>query len=720
MKRWLLALGVVSTAFVACQQTPTPTRQNETPSSDGYRLVGSLEINFGDGEATTARFTPTQLGLQGGLIADANLEFPATSFTSVAQGGTARFLNAAFEVKNKTGATVNNLTVVAYHKAGNTADTSLKNVTNFQGVNINTYAQSIKPCHAAGPGGGSNLSVGNEDLMLLAEHEVDTLTAAAGGALSSGEYLFPYGFVARNKATSTSRSIPADLNATTGRITLCMRTDTSNQPTGQAYRFSLTALVFDNPTETTRVAESLEEQPSSGATARATAISATQIAALRTSNLLTIANGSRVNTCQVRTAGPQSGVLARLETGALTTTAGSFDACFGKNGKRTSDLTTGADANEAQAVAIDAQGRIVLVGYATIAGSTNFAVVRYNADGSLDNSFGTSGVTTFAFGGLTERAVAVTTDSSDRIVVLGSDASGSTSSDFAVARLDETGALDNTFSGDGKQTVNFGGFNNDYGHAVAIDSTGKIVVAGFTDNAGGIIDFAVARLLTDGSLDNTFDTDGRQTVDFATNADEAYAVTIGAADSIIVAGKTAAGDDEMAVAKLTSAGALDTTFDTDGLQTVGFAGGSNDAAKAVSLDSSGNVFVAGYTVVGTDVVFAVAKLTAAGVSDTTFDTDGKQTVNFGGTDEQANSILVDSSGRIVIVGTSDGAEIKFAVARLTAIGGLDSTFNGTGKLRSDYSGTGDTGNAGVLDADGKIVVVGSRQADSFGVVRINP
>ncbi|NJK45997.1 MAG: hypothetical protein HC933_18580, partial [Pleurocapsa sp. SU_196_0] len=391
MKRWLLALGVVSTAFVACQQTPTPNSQNNTPSSEGYRLVGSLEINFGDGEATTARFTPTRLGVQGGLIADTNLEFPATSFTSISQGGTARFLNAAFEVKNKTGAAVNNLTVIAYHKTGNTANTSLKNVTNFQNVNINTYAQSIKPCHAAGAGGGSNLSAGNEDLMLLAEHEVDTLTAAAGGALSSGEYLFPYGFVARNKVTSTSRSIPADLNVTTGRVTLCMRTDTSNQPQGQAYRFSLTALVFDNPTETTRVAESLEEQPSSGATARATAISATQIAALRTSSLLTIANGSRVNACQVRTAGSQSGVLAKLDAGTLTTTAGSPDLCFGASGKRTSDLTTGPELNEAEAVAVDSRGRVVLAGYAPVSGSTNFAVVRYNPDGSLDTSFGTNG-----------------------------------------------------------------------------------------------------------------------------------------------------------------------------------------------------------------------------------------------------------------------------------------------------------------------------------------
>ncbi|NJK46760.1 MAG: hypothetical protein HC933_23135, partial [Pleurocapsa sp. SU_196_0] len=259
------------------------------------------------------------------------------------------------------------------------------------------------------------------------------------------------------------------------------------------------------------------------------------------------------------------------------------------------------------------------------------------------------------------------------------------------------------------------------GQDVAVDSSGNIVVVGYTDDAVGTVDFAVARLLDSGLLDNSFDTDGRQTIDFAGgNTDEAYGVKIGSDNSVIVAGKSVNGDDDMAVARLTSSGALDLTFDTDGRQTASFAVSSNEIANAVTVDSSGNVFLAGYTTASGNVLMAVTKFTASGAFDNTFDMDGRQTLDFSGTDERANAILLDSSGRIVIVGTSDAADIKFAVARLSPAGGLDSSFNGTGKLRSDYSGSGDTGNGGVLDASGKIVVAGSRQSAAFGVARINP
>jgi len=189
---------------------------------------------------------------------------------------------------------------------------------------------------------------------------------------------------------------------------------------------------------------------------------------------------------------------------------GTPDTTFSGDGR----LTTGFGTNEAgiNGLAIGPGGKIVAVGFSgdDIGDQRDFAVARYNSNGSLDQTFSGDGKLTFAFGSGNDVGVSVLVQPSDhRIVVAGTTYSGSNSK-LAVARIGTGGAFDKTFHFDGQATIQFTLGENIGGHA-GIASDGKIMVAGFTyTNAGGH-DFAVARLTTGGSYDSTFSGDGRVT-----------------------------------------------------------------------------------------------------------------------------------------------------------------------------------------------------------------
>jgi uncharacterized delta-60 repeat protein len=234
---------------------------------------------------------------------------------------------------------------------------------------------------------------------------------------------------------------------------------------------------------------------------------------------------------------------------------------------------------------------------------------------------------------------------------------------FAVARLTATGALDTSFDGDGKQTIAFGTLSA-YGYGVAIDSLNRIVVSGRTFN-GSDNDFAVARLTTSGALDPSFDGDGKQTIAFGTSNDNGYGVAIDSMDRVVVAGGASIGSSgDFAVARLTTVGGLDTTFDGDGRQSIDF-GSIGDVALGVAVDSQDRVVMCGYTRNASSIEFAVARLTAAGAPDSSFDGDGQQTIAFGTDNYYRNGVAVDSANRVMVAGESDFSGRVFGVARLT-------------------------------------------------------
>jgi uncharacterized delta-60 repeat protein len=369
--------------------------------------------------------------------------------------------------------------------------------------------------------------------------------------------------------------------------------------------------------------------------------------------------------------------------------------------------------------------KIVAAGNAAMADS-DFGVVRYNSDGSLDTSFDTDGKVTTDIS-TSDQGYAVAIQSDDKIVVAGYNANA----DFAVARYNSDGSLDTaTFN----PTGGFGGPPNspgmvttavgtyDYGHAVTIQVVGaeeKIVVAGYISATDD--DFGVIRYNSNGSLDTTFNpggalppgTAGAVTTDFGGADDKAWAVTIQPADNKIVAAGNSGND--FAVARYNVDGSPDTSFDSDGKLTTDF-GTSGDYGKAVAIQYDGKIVVAGYD--AND--FAVIRYNSNGSLDTSFGSDGMATTDLGSGADRAWGVALQSDGRIVAAGYSNN---DFAVARYNSNGSLDTSFGTGGKVITDIDGSIDNGNAVAVAGD-KIYVAGKAYVaasgnDDFAVVCYN-
>jgi uncharacterized delta-60 repeat protein len=325
---------------------------------------------------------------------------------------------------------------------------------------------------------------------------------------------------------------------------------------------------------------------------------------------------------------------------------GTLDTTFSGDGKF-SHTFGGIDV--ATDVAVQADGKIVVVGWTDFTTTDDFAVLRLNADGTLDSTFGTGGTLTIHMFGA-DRATGVAVQPDNKILIGGYTNKGD---DFAVARLTAAGVLDTTFGGDGRQMVNFGG--NDVCNDLALQSDNKIVLVGTTGT-----DMAVARLTAAGALDATFSGDGLQTIDF-TATETGSGVALQPDNKIVVVGSTSK-DNDMAVARLTAAGALDPTFDADGMVRIDFGGTETGLAATVR---AGKIVVAGGTISGPFATNpAVARLTAAGALDPAFDADGKVTVNFGGIG-RFNAVTTDKQGKVVAAGfAANGVNDDVAVARL--------------------------------------------------------
>lgn len=382
--------------------------------------------------------------------------------------------------------------------------------------------------------------------------------------------------------------------------------------------------------------------------------------------------------------------------------AGDLDTTFDIDGKVTTGFGMGA-VDYASGVALQADSRIIATGRASNGTDDDFALARYTANGGLDGTFGSGGKITTPFGSSHDRAYGVAVQADGRIVVAGDTDVGTFSADFAIARYTNAGVLDTSFDGDGKATTDFGG-EVDRGYAVAVQSDGKILVAG---RSGA--DFGLARYNSDGSLDSSFDLDGRVTTSFGGSAAMAYSVALQSDGKIILAGYTIeSGDYKFAVARYTIAGTLDSTFDGDGkVITTVVDSGTFAIARAVAVQSDGKIVVAGNNWNGTNYDFATVRYHSDGSLDSTFDMDGKTTTDIGGSNDNAYGLAIQQDGKLVVVGDSSvSSVIQAAVVRYLSDGNLDTAFSGDGKLTTAIGLADSAAASVVLQPDHKIVVAG--------------
>lgn len=402
---------------------------------------------------------------------------------------------------------------------------------------------------------------------------------------------------------------------------------------------------------------------------------------------------------------------------------GALDTTFDGDGILTTDI--GGGNNFAQAVALQPDGKIVAAGSSRdTVNSDDFAVVRYNPDGTLDNTFDGDGIATANIAAAnSDAAFAVTIQPDGKILLAGQTFNGSLTK-IAVVRLNANGSPDTTFDGDGIVVTSIGS-GSEQVRAIALQNDGKIVVAGQTFN-GANNDIAVLRYNSNGSLDATFDGisgngNGIVTTAIGAATDTGYGVVIQPDGKIVVAGFYFSGtNNDVAVLRYDANGVLDASFDADGIVTAA-AGTNTDEAFAVALQTDGKIVIAGCTNSGTPNDFLIMRFNTNGSLDSSFGGNGITITPIGNGAEIANSVAIQADGKIVAAGfSSNGANNDFAVIRRNADGSLDTTFDGDGKLTTPIGISVDTANGVAIQADGKIVAVGRTVIGSFadfGVVR---
>ncbi|MFO0798492.1 MAG: delta-60 repeat domain-containing protein [Gemmataceae bacterium] len=327
------------------------------------------------------------------------------------------------------------------------------------------------------------------------------------------------------------------------------------------------------------------------------------------------------------------------------------------------------------------------------------------AVGALDPSFGTGGLATLNVGG-TDGALAAVALADGRVVVAGY-TPGAGGLDFLVERVNPDGTLDPTFGTGGRTTIDFGG-GADAARAVAIGPAGNILVGGKSTPGGGDDRVAVARLTPNGLIDGTFGLAGRVVLPVAGMDIEARSLLPDATGRVVVAGTiTAGGVGKFTVGRLTNTGAIDGTFGTAGNTTFTF-GFAGDTLSAAGRDAAGNIVLAGSTLVGAVHRFAVARLTPGGLLDGTFGIGGKAWFNLAaGTDDSASAVAVDAAGRLVIAGTSGSpGGVLMGVARLNGTGAPDGTFGTGGVVRTSAGGVFTQASSVVIQRGGRIVLGG--------------
>ena len=373
---------------------------------------------------------------------------------------------------------------------------------------------------------------------------------------------------------------------------------------------------------------------------------------------------------------------------------GLLDGDFDADGIVTTIVNGGG---RGKSVVIQPDGKIIVAGYSKLSGETaDFAVVRYNIDGSLDNTFSVNGLVTTDFGN-DDFAHAISIQADGKIIVAGR-ATTPSGYKFAILRYNSDGTLDNSFNTNGKILGAFGTCNS-----LAIQSDGKIVFAGsmFT---GTELEFGLTRYSSDGSLDNSFGTDGIVTTDVGVDNEVAYSVAIQPDGKIVVAGESFDQNSKLdiAVVRYNPDGSLDNSFSVNGIVTTAI-GTGHDFGRSLVIQPDGKIVVVGG---GVAVGIAVVRYNSDGTLDNSFNIDGKVITNLDGqNNEVAKDVVLQADGKIVVTGGNESVFNEFALLRYNTDGTLDTSFDADGIVITEI-GNGSSPHSCAIQPNGRIVVAG--------------
>lgn len=399
--------------------------------------------------------------------------------------------------------------------------------------------------------------------------------------------------------------------------------------------------------------------------------------------------------------------LTLLAPAATNAADGDFDTSFNFVGFRFFDCGPGEGLVD---IAVQPDGKIIALSRIND-GTTGFkfALFRLNADGSTDTSFGTSGlqILNFGSGSQSQYPNAMVIQPDGRI--LGAGRYQSTSGyDMLAVRLAPGGSFDTSFGTSGRVVTDFN-LGLDEAYAIALQTDGRIVIAGRTEVASGP-EFGLVRFNSDGTLDTGFDSDGR-VVTVQNGSNEATSVALQSDGKIVAGGNT--DPNQIVFVRYNANGGLDVTFSGDGIATQTH--GSAARIYSLKIQNDGKIVGGGYIDEGGGKNFLLVRLNPDGSPDTGFGTGGKVVTPVGSADDDIARIAIQPNGKIVVAGTtSDGSNADFAVARYNSNGTLDaspffsmenSLFGNGGIVTTSLGGT-DTGRAVAIQPNGRILVGG--------------
>ena len=413
---------------------------------------------------------------------------------------------------------------------------------------------------------------------------------------------------------------------------------------------------------------------------------------------------------------------------------GSLDPTFGVGGIAAASF--GTDVAEAEDVAIQPDGKILMVGSLMLGlvgpgtySSADFALARFNPDGSLDTTFGQAGKVVTDIAGARDIAVAVTVLADGKILVAGhtlvSVPNQRSSYDLALVRYNANGTLDSSFGKSGKVVTDLGG-GVDYIKEMVLQPDGKILLAARLDAPQGQpsnYSFGLVRLYSDGSIDTTFGNQGIVRTSF-TNFSAIYTPSALSRDialqpdgKIVLAGDvgySATTQHDFALTRYHTDGSLDQSFGSGGLVVTDFAGGY-DSARAVMIQSDGKIVAVG--VVGNG-DFGLARYNTNGGLDPAFGVDGRVTTDMNAAyvgSDIARAVVIQPDNKIIVAGettvvtaTRKGytSALDFGLVRYATNGTTDAQFGSQGKVTTNVGGTDDSASGVAIQTDGKIVVSG--------------
>ena len=390
--------------------------------------------------------------------------------------------------------------------------------------------------------------------------------------------------------------------------------------------------------------------------------------------------GTAIDTSGAFTANPRDLLaLARYNTD------GSLDTSFSLDGMLAVNLTP-LNGDHGQAVAVQADGKILVAGLSTLTGTSGaYGVTRLNSDGSVDNSFGAHGLVTLNNWSYSAPFAEMTVHVQNDGKILLSMPSG-------LARLNSNGSFDLGFGSSGKVSVPapFAAYD------IAVQADGSIFACGTIGLVTAGSDSVLLKYTASGTLQ------GQVFTDFGTY-DYGASVALQADGKTVIAGSTSNGQTStVALARYNPDGHLDLSFDGDGKVTTGF-GGTNDYATSIALQADGKILVAGYSGLGSSNSLALARYNIDGSLDSTFGGDGKVTTSVGTTSSNTPiaSVAVEADGRILVSGYSHfGATDDFVLVRYNQDGSLAAprVVSGTPSNDTFTSGQGDaafSGGAGI-------------------------